>query len=210
MPHPNRVQPDGSLATVPERGTMMGNRGVLHDEAGEIGPKRWAHRNWVCCTLVPRGKPRKILRPGRYTELFFLDEAVALAAGHRPCAECRRADYERWRGAWAEAFGTREGASAMDARLHAARAIPGARRLRHETGTAADLPDGSFFAQAGRAFLLTGGRALPYAPDGYGSAEALATGPVTILTNPVARAVLAGGYRPALHPSAVRRSSPPS
>ncbi|WP_245947486.1 hypothetical protein [Jannaschia seohaensis] len=183
---------------------------MLHDAGGTIGNRRWVGKNWVCCVLSFKGRRRAILAPGRYTELFFLDEAVALAAGHRPCAECRRADYDAWCAAWATAFGAREGAQVMDDRLHAARALPGARRLRHETGAAKDLPEGSFFASDGRPYLVTHQGALPYAPEGYGPPESLPPDDVTILTNPVTRAVLAAGYGPATHPKAVRPPSHPS
>ncbi|WGH79768.1 hypothetical protein [Jannaschia ovalis] len=202
MPRPNRVHPDGSFLTTPARGTLMGNRGILHDAEGRIGPARWRHRNWVCCLLSFRGRHRRLLAPGHYTELFFLDEAVALAAGHRPCAECRRADYRRWQAAWARAFGDSPPAPEMDARLHAARAEPGARGLRHETAKAGDLPDGAVFAVAARAWLRLGGRALPYAPEGWGAPEPLPGGTVRALTNAVTRRILQAGYAPRLHPSA--------
>jgi hypothetical protein len=148
--------------------------------------------------------------PRRWTALFFLDEAVALAAGHRPCGECRRADYLRFAEAWEAGFGPWRGPEAADAKLHRARALPGARHLRQETGTARTLPDGSFVSQAGRAYLLSEGQALAYTPKGYCPPQAVPTGPVMILTNPVLRAVLAGGYRPGRHPSAVRPASLPS
>ena len=195
--------PDGTFAAHPARGGMMGNRGVLHDAGGRLGPARWRHRNWVCCVLSFKGRRRRIMAPGRYTELFFLDEATALAAGHRPCAECRRADYDRWCAAWARAFGAGEAAAAMDARLHAARAVPGARRLRHDGADADDLPEGAMFAHGGRTFLKHGRAALPFAPDGYGDAVPLPVGMVAALTNAVARAVIAAGYVPALDATAL-------
>lgn len=201
----NRVQPDGEFLATPARGLLMGNRGVLHDDHGVIGPARWKHRNWVCCALSFRGRHRKLLQPRTWTELFFLDEAVALAAGHRPCGECRHRDHQRFRQAWAKAFGAPAPAAAMDDVLHPARALPGARHLRHEPAQAADLPDGTFVRdRGGHCLLLFGDMALPYAPQGYGPPLPRPTGEVTALTSAPMRAVLAAGYLPILHPSAAQ------
>jgi len=138
----NRVQPDGTILACRARGLFMGNRGILHDDARRLGPTRWRHRTWVCCLLEFKGRRRVPMSPGTYTELFFLDEAVALAAGHRPCAECRRTDYTRWCDAWGAAHGTRPRAPQIDRVLHEARAIPGARHLRRHVAEAEALPDG--------------------------------------------------------------------
>ncbi len=104
---PDRTESSQQVKSVPHpaRGLFMGNRGILHDATGQLGPARWRHRNWVCCRLAFKGRHRKLLKPGHYTALFFLDEAVALAAGHRPCAECRRADYLSFRAAWEAGLG---------------------------------------------------------------------------------------------------------
>lgn len=201
MTHPNRVQPDGAFLAHASRGTLMGNRGILHDAEGRALPRRWAHQAWVCCELSFRGRKRTLRTAGRYTELFFLDEAVALAAGHRPCGECRRADYETFAGAWTRAFGDWPGPKEADAHLHAARAHPGARRLKHRQMPAEDLPDHAMFVTGGQTFLKHGGHAHPYAPAGYGPARPLPNGPVTALTSPVAQAILAAGYVPRLHPT---------
>lgn len=201
MTHPNRVQPDGAFLAVADRGTLMGNRGILHDAEGRALPRRWAHQAWVCCDLSFRGRKRTLRKAGRYTELFFLDEAVAMAAGHRPCGECRRADYAAFTAAWARAFGVWPGPKEADAQLHAARAHPGARTLRHADVLAEDLTDHAMFIAGTRTFLKHGGRAHPYAPSGYGQAEHLPQGPVIALTSPVAQAVLAAGYVPRLHPT---------
>ncbi len=99
MPRQNRVTPFGDLIATPERGTFLGNRGVLHDDAGRI-KRAWQLRRWIVCVLEFRGRKRSVMTPGRYTELFFLDEATALAAGHRPCAECRRARFLAFCDAW--------------------------------------------------------------------------------------------------------------
>ncbi|MCK0167819.1 hypothetical protein MWU52_09695 [Jannaschia sp. S6380] len=202
MPLRNRVRPDGTLHAVPGRGTLTGNRGVLHDARGQVGPAIWKHRAWVCCRLSFRGRRRAPMPPGRWTALFFLDEAVALAAGHRPCGHCRHDDYRAFAEAWARAFGGWPGPKAADAKLHEGRAVPGARRLRHHEGRAGDLPTGAMFHRDGSDWLVTGGHACAYTPDGYGAPVALPSGPVTILTNPVTCAVLRAGFRPGLHASA--------
>ena len=139
MPHRNRVTPLGELVADEARGLVYGNRGCLHDAGGEI-VRFAATRRWIACRLEFKGRRRRLLQPGRYTELFFLDEATAFAAGHRPCAECRRADYELLRARWG-------GADAIDARLAAERMAGGTRRL-HRTGRA---PDGALRAPRRRA-----------------------------------------------------------
>src|SRR3954451_8147614 len=129
MPRQNRVTPFGEIVAVPERGTMMGNRGVLHDARGRIF-RPWQVKRWLICLLEFRGRHRAVMAPNRYTELFFLDEATALAAGHRPCFECRRGRFLAFRDAWAA--GNRESigpeairAAMIDDRLHAERVGPG-------------------------------------------------------------------------------------
>src|SRR5919204_6549006 len=102
MPRQNRVTPFGEIVATPERGTLMGNRGVLHDGEGRIR-RPWQLRRWLVCVLDLKGRKRRVMTPGRYTELFFLDEATALAAGHRPCAECRRARFLAFCSAWGTA-----------------------------------------------------------------------------------------------------------
>src|SRR4051794_26424644 len=99
MPRQNRVTPSGDIITTPERGTLMGNRGVLHDADARI-VRRWQGKRWIACVLEFKGRWRPVMAPGRYTELFFLDEATALAAGHRPCAECRRRRFDEFRDTW--------------------------------------------------------------------------------------------------------------
>ncbi|SHI37469.1 hypothetical protein [Wenxinia saemankumensis] len=174
----------------------MGNRGILHDAEGRMGPALWRHRAWIACRLDFGGRRRRLMAPGAYTELFFHDEAVALAAGHRPCAECRRADHLAWRAAWADAFGTAPTAPDMDAILHAARAHPGARRMRRWEAETADLPDGTFLSLPGGPALLWEGAALPFAPGGYAAPQPRPTGRVTVLTPEPAVRVLRAGYVP--------------
>src|SRR3954449_4293664 len=123
MPKQNRVTPFGEIIAIPERGTFMGNRGVLHDAEGRIR-RAWQLQRWIVCVLEFRGRQRTVMAPGRYTELFFLDEATALAAGHRPCAECRHARFLDFCNAWGKANPgegrrSRPTADEIDRRLHA-------------------------------------------------------------------------------------------
>ena len=199
MPRQNRVTPEGDVVASPARGLFMGNRGILHDAAGQLGRARWRNRVWICCQLSFRGRHRPVMAPGAYTELFFLDEAVALAAGHRPCAECRREDFIRFR----KAFGGDMKAAQIDAALHAARAVPRAFRQRRHHADATALPDGTFLLHPddGVACLVLGDAVLPFSQAGYGAGRARPEGRVVVLTpEPTIRA-LAGGYRPVLHPS---------
>ena len=194
MPLQNRVQPDGEIIAHPARGSFMGNRGILHDENGLHPKRRWAHQNWVCCRLSFKGRRRKLMAPRHYTELFFLDEAVAFAAGHRPCAECRAADYRRFR-ACCDLPGP---AADLDRQLHAERAVPRVfRQRRHGDVEAQDLPDGSFVLDHdGQSGVLLGDALHPYAPEGYGAAQRRPQGRVTLLTPPSIVAAFRNGYRP--------------
>lgn len=198
MTRQNRVQPDGQILAVPARGAFMGNRGALHDAEGRLGRARWRHRAWVCCLTEFKGRRRPVMAPQRYTELFFHDEAVALAAGHRPCGECRRADHERFRDAWTVAFGARPTAPWIDTVLHAHRAERGGRRLTRWETAAGALPDGSFVLLGAGPALILGRSALPFAPEGYGAALPRPEGRVMVLTPEPTVRVLAAGYRPAL------------
>lgn len=197
-PRTNRVQPDGSFLATPERGQFTGNRGILHDATGAMGRARWRHKAWITCTIRPRpGRTAlPMAAPGHYTPLFFLDEAVACAAGHRPCAECRRAVWRDFAAAWGRAFGAVPRAPQVDAALHTARIAPATRAQR--VHVAADLPDGVFCLVAGVAHLVRGGSALPYAPAGYGPARPMPDGPVTVLTPAPLVAVMRAGWRPVL------------
>jgi len=143
MPLQNRVTPSGDLIAVPERGLVYGNRGCLHDSYGNIR-RHHNGRRWIACRLSFRGRHRSpLLQPGRYTELFFLDEATALAAGHRPCAECRRVDFDRFVQLWSARHPGETGADVIDRRLHAERLQPDGRHQRRHLILAGDLPDGA-------------------------------------------------------------------
>src|SRR5262245_14143932 len=210
MPLQNRVTPEGEIIATPHRGLMMGNRGgCFHLPGRTLGSRRWASRQWIACVLEFKGRHRAaMMQPNRYTELFFLDEATALAAGHRPCFECRRRDAERFAALWAETRGWPAPARApeMDATLHAERIGPEGRKLTYRA-TLAGLPDGVFVRLAGatdpQAYLLDDNRLLGWSPAGYAAPiPAPARREVDVLTPRSMVAVLSSGYRPMVHPSA--------
>jgi len=194
----NRVDPFGGLQAVPARGTLMGNRGGrLHDpETGTIR-RRQGSRAWIACALAFKGRRREVMGHG-YTELFFLDEAVALAAGHRPCFECRRAEARAFAAAWAAGHGLSAPPRApeMDRVLDAERRAPSAQ------GGVASLPPGAVFARDGTAYLKLSDAVRPFGWAGWGAPQPLPSGAVERLTRPAVVAVLAAGYAPRLHPSA--------
>jgi len=198
VPLENRVDPYGRLLRTPARGTMMGNRGgAIHNEEREI-VRRYASRRWIACVLEFRGRKRAVMSPGRYTELFFLDEAVALAAGHRPCAECRRERYEAFRRAWDALRPPR--ADEMDAALHAARIDRRGRKVTCEARLDS-LPDGCFVELDGAAWLVRGEALALWTPEGYGRRIARPERRVTVLTPRPAVECLGAGYRPEIHRS---------
>lgn len=194
----NRVTPLGELVADPARGLVYGNRGCLHDADGNI-KRDYAVRRWISCQLEFRGRRRKaLLQPGRYTELFFLDEATAFAAGHRPCAECRREDYVRFMEICRQV-----GADAVDLRLHAERLDGRERRIHH--AQYGDLPDGAFVLVDGESWLVLGERLLRYTPAGYTDRIARPTGTADLITPPSLLEVFRSGWSglvPLLHPSA--------
>jgi hypothetical protein len=206
MPLQNRVAPCGDIVAVAARGLFMGNRGILHDDDRRLGRSRWKHKAWIICRLAFRGRRRVPMTPNRYTELFFLDEAVAIAAGHRPCYECRRQAFYDWQAAWRA--GTGQGdlprAPEMDSCLHRERAEPRKRGQRTWTTRLDELPDGAFILADGAPNLLMRGRLYPWAHGGYGPAgPARIAEAVTVLTPPSSVAALRGGYQPVVHPSAI-------
>ena len=193
-PHRNRVTPSGEIVATPHRGTLMGNRGVIHADDGTI-VRAWQVKRWIACRLEFKGRHREILQPRRWTELFFLDEATAIAAGHRPCAECRREDYRRWQGAWDAAGLGAAGADAMDVRLHADRTGPRA------TARVCSLPAGAMVRLDGRLWLVARGELHLWSFAGYRERRRAGRGEAEVLTPASAVAVLAEGYEPRLHPS---------
>src|SRR5437867_718634 len=180
MPLQNRVTPFGDLIATEARGLLMGNRGRLHD-AGRRIVRHAQGRRWIACLTSFRGRRRRVMSPGSYTELFFLDEAVALAAGHRPCAECRHPDYRRFQEAWTRAVGGGTSAEDMDCRLHADRlAGPRVRRTFRERVLA--LPDGAYVEIDGAAWLVWEGAMRAWSPAGYAGRRELGPGEVTVIT----------------------------
>lgn len=207
MPLQNRVTPWGEVVALPERGLFMGNRGCLHDAQRHV-TKRWARIPWVTCALVFKDRHRELMSPGQYTELFFLDEATALAADHRPCATCRRDAYETFKAYWLAAnpdlaATTDGGIEAIDRLLHAER-VDVAGRKRTWPARLGELPDGAMAVREGarEPLLVLGGAVHPWTPAGYGPRASLpADTPVQVLTPRSVVRVLARGYRPALHPT---------
>ncbi len=202
VPLQNRVLPTGEIvADRAYRGALTGNRGILHRPDGTLGTARWTHTHWVACTLThPRGQYHGAMPDRGWTALFFVDEAVALAAGHRPCGYCRRGAYEAWITAWTAAFGPTDRMT-MDRNLHAARVTRTRAQVRHEAQAQA-LPDGVFVLWRDHPHLIVGHRAFPFAPAGYDTATARPDGPLTVLTPAATVAVLAAGYRPDWHHTA--------
>ena len=210
MPLQNRVTPTGEIVADPSRGLMMGNRGCLHGQGRTLGASRWRSKLWICCLLDFKGVQRDPMPPGRWTALFFLDEATALAAGHRPCGYCRRADYLAFAEAWRAArhLPRRPGAAEMDTALHRERTDPSRRKLTYPA-PAAELPDGVMIRAGGEPGLLIGGRVRPWSFHGYGApAPADHADRVEVLTPPSIVAAITAGYRPLVHPSALARSAP--
>jgi len=170
----------------------MGNRGCIHPGTERRITRRWTTRSWIACVLEFKGWKAPMFEAGRWTPLFFLDEATALAAGHRPCALCRRADHKRFRAAWGEAP-----LAEIDLTLHTERTGP------RRTVRADDLTTGAMVEVDGVAHLVVDGSLRPWSSEGYGSPRSLPP-TVTLLTPPSLLDVLWRGYEPLLHPTAGR------
>lgn len=208
----NRVDPFGEIVATPERGTFLGNRGgCFHDEQQRLTRARWASRQWITCLLQFKGRRREVMQPHRYTELFFLDEATALAAGHRPCFECRRADAARFFEALHEgipgiaARGEKLRVDAVDRVLHAERVDARTKAKRTATVKLAEVPAGAMVALPGeprRALLVHEVGLLRWSFGGYGPPEpAAGASEVTLLTPPSIVVALRAGYVPGVHES---------
>jgi hypothetical protein len=209
MPLQNRVTPSGEIVADPGRGLMMGNRGCLHGQGRSLGVSRWRSRLWICCLLEFKGVRRDPMPPGRWTALFFLDEATALSAGHRPCGYCRRPDHLAFAEAWRAAgrLPRRPRATEMDAALHPERTDRARRKLTHRAPVTA-LPDGVMVRLAGGPGLLAGGQVRPWSFRGYGAPVQADPGIVEVLTPPSIVAAITAGYQPLVHPSALAGLSP--
>ncbi len=207
MPRRNRVTPLGELVADATRGLVYGNRGCLHDRAGRI-VRPYQVRRWIACRLDFMGRRRSpLMQPGRYTELFFLDEATALAAGHRPCAECRREDYVRFLERWTERHPRERTADAIDLRLHGERFDPVTRSRRFHDVELDSVPDGGFVLRDDEPYVVVGASLLLWTPRGYvsrvprpnGGTAAMSITPPSLVAH-----LRAGGGSalPLLHPSA--------
>jgi len=204
MPLQNRVTPLGEIVAVPQRGMFTGNRGIIHDPATRtLLKRRWSSRAWITCVCEFRGWRREVMARQSWTELFFLDEATALAAGHRPCFFCRRDDANAFRAAWAVGNSvSTPRAKEMDDVLHGERLDGSGKRLHvlHEPAKA--LPDGAMVHAGGEPYLIAKGKALRWSFDGYSTVD-MPTGDVQLITPPSTLRALAAGYQPTLHPSAI-------
>ncbi|MGW1342367.1 hypothetical protein ACWCOV_15075 [Kribbella sp. NPDC002412] len=205
MPLQNRVLPTQEIVAEPGRGLLMGNRGTLHGPDRRLGTTRWRSKAWICCVLDWKGVRRDPMPPGRWTALFFFDEAVALAAGHRPCAYCRRRDFLRYAGAWASGRGLdeRPRAPAMDAQLHLERVDSRTRQQRTTIQELDQLPDGAMIRFDGRPALVLDHHVLPWSWEGYGDpVRPPGLHEVAVLTPPANLVVLKAGFTPLLHSTA--------
>ena len=209
MPLQNRVTPTGEIIATPYRGLMLGNRGgCFHLPNKTLKARRWATRQWIACLLEFKDRRRQLMQPNRYTELFFLDEATALAAGHRPCFECRRRDAEHFAALWGQTRGWPAPARApeMDLALQAQRVGPEGQKIIYRAQLAG-LPDGTFvrleLAAGAQPYLVDREHLFAWSAAGYASPlPRPKRRDVDVLTPRSIVAVLSAGYRPMLHPSA--------
>lgn len=207
MPYQNRVNPFGELVADPSKGTMLGNRGCLHDDHGQIRGRRWTTRSWVACKLDYKGRKQTIMAPGAYTQLFFLDEATALAAGHRPCAECRRSRFNAFSAAWrignATAMESKVRVTEIDLALHRERITPIQWR---SLAPPRSLPDGVMVTsrRGGQVSLKWRDRLYPWSFAGYGAAFDIPSHTMIVVTPESTVRVLRGGYEIEVHPTLIR------
>ncbi len=208
MPLRNRVTPLGELIADPARGLVYGNRGCLHDANGRIR-RGYNTKRWIACRLRFRGWHRSpLMAPGRFTELFFLDEATAMAAGHRPCALCRREDYDRLSAVWRELHPGQHGADAIDSQLHDERLDLATRSRRYHRADLDQLPDGAFVLEDGVPSMVLGSELLAWSPAGYTTRRPRPRRvAATLITPPSLVELLRSDWRPVvplLHPSAAQ------
>ncbi|NQW01329.1 MAG: hypothetical protein HQ483_16615 [Rhodospirillales bacterium] len=208
----NRITPGGEIIADPARGTLMGNRGILHKPDKTLGIARWRHKAWISCLLEFRARHSEVMPSNGYTRLFFLDEAVALAAGHRPCAECRRDAYTDFKNHWLAGSGLAACRAAdMDRQFHQERVAPRSRQQFTRLLALDDIPDGGFvsLADTDAAFLVVGDALFAYSPARYALPVRRPAGiQVRVHTPPAILNILQAGYRPRLHPSITGGSLP--
>ena len=204
-PLQNRVRPSGEIVATPQRGLFTGNRGIIHDPATKtLLNRRWSSKAWLTCVCEFRGRRRDVMATRSWTELFFLDEATAFAAGHRPCFYCRRDDANRFRAAWERGNGVAHAsAPAIDEVLHRERLDGKAKRLHVLPMPVHALPDGAMVQAGEDSYLIAQGRALLWTWDGYREVRD-ALSDAALLTPPSTLGAFSVGYRPVLHPSALR------
>jgi hypothetical protein len=205
MPLQNRVDPYGRLQAVAARGALMGNRGILHDEEKQI-VAAWRSPRWITCSLRFKDRRREVFAPRRYSELFFLDEATSLAAGHRPCAECRRARFQEFCGAWTAGNGGRATsqpkADAIDRALHSERVGQGGGKNTYPAKLAS-LPPGTLVEHEGRPHVYWSGALRSWTFEGYGApADISSATEVRVLTPKSIVRVIQAGFAPQVHETA--------
>ena len=201
-PLQNRVLPTGEIVSHPARGMFTGNRGILPFENGLLGVSRWTHPHWIVCTLShPKGRYHGPQPSRGWTPLFFLDEAVAMAAGHRPCAYCRPEAYKAFKAAWQEAAGQKALHKQIDRTLHRARVTRLRTQIRH-TAALKELPPGVMILHGSTPHLVLPDGLAPFTPDGYGPLIPRGDIKTTILTPAPHVAALRAGYRPKWHKTA--------
>jgi hypothetical protein len=197
----NRVTPFGDIVAIPQRGMFTGNRGIIHDPATKsLLSRRWASKTWLVCGCEYKGRRRKVMAGRSWTELFFLDEAIALSAGHRPCFLCRREAAYAFRAAWAAATGAEElSAAAIDYVLHRERLYNGQKSIHAMPTPLTELPDGAVIVESGAAYTVAGGQAFRWTEHGYEPPQKISRAD-GLLTPPSTLKALQAGYRPVLHP----------
>jgi hypothetical protein len=207
-PLQNRVTPSGDIISTPQRGLFTGNRGIIHDPATKtLLNRRWSSKAWLTCVCEFRGRRRDVMGTRSWTELFFLDEATAFAAGHRPCFYCRRDDANRFRAAWEKGNGVANvRATDIDEVLHRER-LDGRNKRLHPLAMPLDaLPDGAMVQAGEESYLIAQGRALLWSWDGYREAQN-AIKDAMLLTPPSSVRALNTGYRPLLHSSVMKAAT---
>jgi hypothetical protein len=203
MAESNRVNPFGQIVAIDQRGLFIGNRGCIHRDRTIVRP--WKEKRWIVCDLEHNGWVAPKWQPNRWTPLFFWDEAVAFAAGHRPCSMCRHSSFVRWMDAWQSATGTRPAVTALDQVMHNDRIDDNKQQLRYRAQWS-EVPDGAFALIGDLPMLVIADRLVPWRPfaQGYGTPVARPTsGQATLITPRSTVAVLRHGYRPVIHPSAL-------